>query len=99
MPKLHNLYVIVVDLQAQSVLDMASLHTLTLHVLCLNVTQDFSIELPPASHLRFLKVESSKVKYMTLIVSNPDVELRTKGFHTVIRAIINRIRQHHDFYV
>ena len=84
MPKLQKLNVCVNPRQAQSVMDLATLHTLTLNIICFHILDEFQqVEVRASSQLRFLKVLSSTTNNLTFCVKNTNVQYFTEGIHYV----------------
>ena len=84
MPSLQKLNVYVIPAQAQSLLDLASLHTLTLTIASiLHELESHKLEVRASSHLRFLNVFCSLSNNLILHVSNASVRHYTRGVHAV----------------
>ena len=84
MPKLQILNVVLTPPLAQSVVDLATLHTLTLNIVCFHLVHEHChVHVGALCHLRFLKVLSSTVNKITLHVSNANVQYHTEGIHAV----------------
>lgn len=88
MPKLRHMNVFVNSPHAQSLIDLASLRTLTLNVLWFpepGLNYQDRLEVSASSHLcfLFLTTECPANKVMTLLVHKANVQCCTQGVHAV----------------
>lgn len=94
MPKLQHMNVFVSAPDAQSLIDLASLRTLSLNVLWFpepGLNYQDTLEISASSHLCFLFLitERPAKKGMTLLVNKANVQLCTQGVHAVATPLIN----------
>ena len=84
MPSLQHLDVYATPAQAQTLLHLASLHTLTLNIMFFGSMHELHwLEVCASSHLRFLKLYCPPHNSMTLLVSNANVQYFTTGVSAV----------------
>lgn len=110
MPKLRHMNVFVNAPHAQSLIDLASLHTLTLNVLWFpepGLNYRATLEVNSSSHLSFLflTTECPAKKGMTLLVNKANIRCCTQGVHAVATTVTSSgdesvwdWRSFHDFY-
>ena len=92
MPSLRHMNVFVNAPHAQSLIDLASLHTLTLNVLCFpepGLHYRDPLEISASCHLCFLCLRCPADKGMTLLVNKACVQYRTEGIHVVATPLTN----------
>ena len=84
MPSLQTLNVVETPAQAQPLIDLASLHILTLNIISLHAAHEpHLLEVDASSRLRLLKIFCSSPNHMTLLVNNANVRYSTRGIHGV----------------
>ena len=97
MPSLQHLDVYATPGQAQVLLDLASLHTLTLNIISFGAMHEHHwLKVCASSHLHFLKLFCSSPNSITLLMNNANVEYYTSGVHSVATTYLVRVAP--DFF-
>lgn len=97
LPKLDNLNVCVQSTQAQSMLDLSTLQTLALSILCFNIQDQYErLKVQNPSQLRFLKLASSTTNHISMVVNNAHVQYHTDGISCVTTRFAERIHLDDD---